>query len=894
MERLLNLVYAGFNSFPVECMLTAQVIRWRCYMSVIKRLTTILIILALVLMSSVSPVFAQHGTSLLSNPAVQIDPIGDRNPGDRVTISGATTLGEITIRVISPKNVVMYVNTTKDADFSVSFILPADAETGEYQVVAGLGETVASQKFNVLKKVEIISIDKVTAETVAGRAPVLPSVVTARYSDGSTGQLPVVWDAIDPSKYASAGTFIVEGTVTGTGIKAVAEVTVKASPPSIMFDPIGDKNPGDRVTISGRTTLGEIIIRVISPKNIVIYVNTAKGTDFSVSFILPDDAETGEYQVVAGLGETVASQKFNVLKKAEIISIDKVTAETVAGTAPVLPSVVTARYSDGSTRQLPVVWDAVDPSKYASAGTFTVEGTVTGTSIKAVAEVTVKEDTTPVIVSIDKVTVTTYAGTAPALPSVVTARYSDGSTKQLSVVWDAIDPSKYASAGTFTVEGTVTGTSIKAIATITVVRKQDSEGSGGEETSSGSSVRVTPTQPPVKTGMPDIGNGIITFKELEANESGQVNVNVDENDLEKALEGVNADSDGIKTVTVNVPPVGGANEYRLTVPASLLSSDTLDTRVNIATDIGTVELPSNMFNNTVVDEDEITVSIGIASTEGMSRELVEAIGDRPVIELGVFARDERISWNNINAPVKVTIKYQPSNMEEVLNSEFITIWYIDGEGNVVPVTNARYNPETGEISFTITHFSRFAVVYVVKTFTDLSSHPWAKHEIEVLASKGIIKGISKDLYDPSSNITRADFLKLLITTLDLKAVVTDNFIDVHKDDYYYETVGIAKALGIVKGVGDERFEPKTPVTRQDMMVMVDRALDVAKLQLEDVTGKILSSFDDADEVADYAKASVEKLIRSAIIKGSNNLINPRGNTTRAEAAVVLYRLYNIK
>ena len=862
-------------------------------MSVIKRLTTILIILALVLMSSVSPVFAQHGTSLLSNPAVQIDPIGDRNPGDRVTISGATTLGEITIRVISPKNVVMYVNTTKDADFSVSFILPADAETGEYQVVAGLGETVASQKFNVLKKVEIISIDKVTAETVAGRAPVLPSVVTARYSDGSTGQLPVVWDAIDPSKYASAGTFIVEGTVTGTGIKAVAEVTVKASPPSIMFDPIGDKNPGDRVTISGRTTLGEIIIRVISPKNIVIYVNTAKGTDFSVSFILPDDAETGEYQVVAGLGETVASQKFNVLKKAEIISIDKVTAETVAGTAPVLPSVVTARYSDGSTGQLPVKWDAIDPSQYASAGTFTVEGTVAGTNIRAIAEVIVTE-TPPIIISIDKVTVTTYVGTAPALPNQVTVRYSDGSTRKLPVVWNAIEPDKYAYAGTFNVEGTVEGTDIKAVATITVIRKQDSGDSGGGGTDGGSGGRVTPTQPPVKPGFPDVVSGNITFKGLEANESGQVNVSIDETVVEKALEGVNADSNGIKTVAVNVPPVNGANEYRVTIPTELVSSDKSDTRINLVTAAGTVELPSSMFNNTLIEEDEITISIRMASTEGMSRELVEAIGDRPVIELGVFARDERISWNNINAPVKVTIKYQPSNMEEVLNSEFITIWYIDGEGNVVPVTNARYNPETGEISFTITHFSRFAVVYVVKTFTDLSSHPWAKHEIEVLASKGIIKGISKDLYDPSSNITRADFLKLLITTLDLKAVVTDNFIDVHKDDYYYETVGIAKALGIVKGVGDERFEPKTPVTRQDMMVMVDRALDVAKLQLEDVTGKILSSFDDADEVADYAKASVEKLIRSAIIKGSNNLINPRGNTTRAEAAVVLYRLYNIK
>lgn len=663
------------------------------------------------------------------------------------------------------------------------------------------------------------------------------------------------------------------------------------SNPAVTLEVIADKNPGDRITISGTTTLEEMTIRVISPKNIVIYVDTTKDADFSMSFVLPVDAEPGEYQVVAGLGETVAVQKFNVPIKVNIISIDKVRVKTVTGTAPVLPSQVTVRYSDGSTGQLSVVWDAIDPSKYASAGTFIVEGTVKGTSIKAIAEVTVVEDTSPVIISIDRVTVTTYAGTAPVLPSQVTVRYSDGSTRKLPVVWNSIDPSKYASVGNFRIEGKVEGTNIKAVATINVIRKQESGDSDDDSRSSSSSSSDTQAQPPVKPDLPDVENGNITFRGLEANESGQVNVVVDETVIEKALEGVNADSNGIKTVTVNVPPVNGANEYRVTVPTDLVSSDTLDTRINLVTDAGTLKLPSNMFNNTLIKEDEITISIRMVSTEGMSQELVEAIGDRPVIDLNVFAGDERIFWDNDNAPVRVTIKYESSNREEVLNSEFITIWYIDEEGNVVPVSNAKYNPETGEVSFTITHFSRFAVVYVRKTFTDLSSHPWAKHEIEVLASKGIINGISAHLHDPSSNITRADFLKLLIATLDLRAEVTDNFIDVNKNDYYYEAVGIAKALGIANGVGGGRFEPKTPITRQDVMVMVDRALKVAKIHLDDVTDSTLFSFDDADEVADYAKTSVEKLIKSGIIKGSNNMINPRGNTSRAEAAVVLYRLY---
>jgi hypothetical protein len=75
----------------------------------------------------------------------------------------------------------------------------------------------------------------------------------------------------------------------------------------------------------------------------------------------------------------------------------------------------------------------------------------------------------PTITSITPVDVTTSAGTAPALPSQVTTVYSDGSNQQVEVAWDSISPSQYASAGSFTVYGTVTGTEIRAEAKVTVL-----------------------------------------------------------------------------------------------------------------------------------------------------------------------------------------------------------------------------------------------------------------------------------------------------------------------------------------------------------------------------------------------------------------------------------------
>jgi len=72
------------------------------------------------------------------------------------------------------------------------------------------------------------------------------------------------------------------------------------------------------------------------------------------------------------------------------------------------------------------------------------------------------------IISIEPIEIVTQVGKAPELPTVVTAVYSDGSTAELGVVWEEIDPAQYQEPGTFTVEGIVEGTNLKAIATINV------------------------------------------------------------------------------------------------------------------------------------------------------------------------------------------------------------------------------------------------------------------------------------------------------------------------------------------------------------------------------------------------------------------------------------------
>jgi len=179
-----------------------------------------------------------------------------------------------------------------------------------------------------------------------------------------------------------------------------------------------------------------------------------------------------------------------------------------------------------------------------------------------------------------------------------------------------------------------------------------------------------------------------------------------------------------------------------------------------------------------------------------------------------------------------------------------------------------------------------------KTFDDIGNYPWAKEAIEFLASKGIIQGTSATTYSPDAQVERADFMLLLVRALGLTSDFDDNFSDVAPNSYYYEALGIAKALGIAQGIGDNMFDPESAISRQDLMVLIDRAIRIVGINLVDGSESDLDVFADKSEIAPYAIQSVATLVKNGIIIGDGNYINPRGNATRAETAVIIFRIYN--
>lgn len=177
-----------------------------------------------------------------------------------------------------------------------------------------------------------------------------------------------------------------------------------------------------------------------------------------------------------------------------------------------------------------------------------------------------------------------------------------------------------------------------------------------------------------------------------------------------------------------------------------------------------------------------------------------------------------------------------------------------------------------------------------KYFNDVGlKYSWAINAIDSLYEKGVVKGVGESMFNPGINTKRADFTIMAVNALGFEAEFTENFIDVKQDAYYYNSVGIAKELEIVKGTG-ELFFPEGNITRQDIMVIMLKALEAKGITYENDGIDYLARYSDKDQISDYAKDAAAFLTKLGIVQGSGGKLNPRQFATRAEIAVILQNI----
>ncbi|MFD0678663.1 MULTISPECIES: chondroitinase-B domain-containing protein [unclassified Paenibacillus] len=350
-------------------------------------------------------------------------------------------------------------------------------------------------------------------------------------------------------------------------------------------------------------------------------------------------------------------------------------------------------------------------------------------------------------------------------------------------------------------------------------------------------------------------------------------------------------TDGIKTLSVLVNKIEGSKGYEISIPVSFLSANDGNKKLALKTEFGSIIVPTTMLKAADMQKSATaSLLISKADTTQLPTELQKTLTGKPFIDLALKVGDSLIDWKSADSQVEVSLPYTLSSKDA--DPEHVVVWYVNREGKAQTVTSGKYDPIQGVVTFKTNHFSLYVVTEVYKTFADLANYMWAKKAIEVLASKAIVEGTQSNAYSPGTLVTRADFVLLLHRTLGLKGVNPSSFQDVNKDDYYYDAVGTAKALGIVDGRDDNLFHPRDTISRQDMMVMLDRALSLLPSNRKQTGSGDLNSYKDASSVSTYAVKSVGSLLKAGLIEGDSSYLYPQNQVTRAEAAVVLYRLYN--
>lgn len=169
------------------------------------------------------------------------------------------------------------------------------------------------------------------------------------------------------------------------------------------------------------------------------------------------------------------------------------------------------------------------------------------------------------------------------------------------------------------------------------------------------------------------------------------------------------------------------------------------------------------------------------------------------------------------------------------------------------------------------------------TYSDVAGH-WAQSAILRWSDYGVLQG-SEGKFSPDGTLTRGQMAVILSRLLNLPAAPSAGFTDVAPDAWYADGINRCAAAGILQG-SEGKAMPEDPITREQAMVMLCRALGIAA---EDVGA--LAGFSDLSLASDYARPYVAALVKAGVVKGdANGLLNPLSKITRAEIVTMIDRL----
>ena len=169
-------------------------------------------------------------------------------------------------------------------------------------------------------------------------------------------------------------------------------------------------------------------------------------------------------------------------------------------------------------------------------------------------------------------------------------------------------------------------------------------------------------------------------------------------------------------------------------------------------------------------------------------------------------------------------------------------------------------------------------------FRDFDKSAWYAEAVSAAVDNGLLYGKSSTIIDPSGDMTRAEMAAIINRSFGCyKTADISQYSDVSKSKWYYKDVALAVQMGTYNGRSASSMAPDAPISRQEAMTVVARALE---LDYDSYSKTDLSAFSDRSEISNWALPYVRAMVGADYIHGRGKILAPQDNITRAEFAQI--------
>ena len=173
-------------------------------------------------------------------------------------------------------------------------------------------------------------------------------------------------------------------------------------------------------------------------------------------------------------------------------------------------------------------------------------------------------------------------------------------------------------------------------------------------------------------------------------------------------------------------------------------------------------------------------------------------------------------------------------------------------------------------------------------FKDFDRNAWYADAVSAAVDNGLLYGKSSTMLDPNGDMTRAEMAAIINRSFGCyKAADISQYKDVSKSKWYYKDVALAVQMGTYNGRSSSAMAPDAPISRQEAMTVVARALE---LDYDSYSKTDLSTFSDRSEISNWAMPYVRAMVGADYIHGRGKVLAPLDNITRAEFAQIFHNI----